>query len=159
MLRAVATLVVLAFVLAAAAGPVQAQVGGPSVPPGLTEPPPEQAGRTDFDDDDGLSMLQLGMIIGGAGLVLGTIAWFIVRDAHRVAPVGSKWGKKAKKGGAGGGGGSRAAGGAGSNGVGAGSVSARSAANAERARERQKAKRAKAKARAARQQRKQNRPR
>jgi hypothetical protein len=38
-------------------------------------------------DDGGLSTLQLVLIFGSAMAVLAGIAWIILRDAHRAAPV------------------------------------------------------------------------
>jgi hypothetical protein len=112
----------------------QAQLG-PNVPTPLTQDPPPPPAPAPKPDDGGISTLQQVLIFGGAGLVLAAIAFFIVRDARRVAPVAERPRRSA----------SGAAGGA------------TGAAKAARERERQqRAKRARAKA--ARQQRKRNRP-
>jgi hypothetical protein len=144
--RIVFVLVILALSLAPA-GPAQAQFGAPNAPSPLTQPPPPPPVNRDTGND-GLSLLQQVLIFGSATLVLALIAFVIVRDARRAAPVG----KRSYKGGA-----------AGSPGPGAknrGGVGAPPATVSEaRSRERQRAKRAKAKAKAVRQQRKHNRPR
>jgi hypothetical protein len=41
----------------------------------------------DADDNGGLSTLQLVLIFGSAMGILAVIAWIILRDAHRAAPV------------------------------------------------------------------------
>lgn len=61
---------------------------GPQVPSPLTQdPPPPSARNDDANDDGGLSTLQLVLIFGSAMAVLALIAWVILRDAHRAAPV------------------------------------------------------------------------
>ena len=144
--RIVLALVVLAFGLAPA-GLAQAQFGAPNAPSPLTQPPPPPPIDNDTGDE-GLSTLQIVLIFGSAALVLALIAFVIVRDAHRAAPVANR----SYKGGAAGspGPGSRNRGG-----VGAPPTTLTEA----RSREREHAKRAKAKAKAVRQQRKKNRPR
>jgi hypothetical protein len=62
---------------------------GPSAPSPLTQdqspPPPPVNGNA--NDDGGLSTLQLVLIFGSAMAILALIAWVILRDAHRAAPV------------------------------------------------------------------------
>lgn len=131
--RLAAAFVILVLGLAPAAV-AQAQIG-PNVPSPLTEPPPPPPAPNAFDDDGGMSTLQKVLIFGAAALVLGVIAFVIVRDARRAAPTDERPR------------GTAAAAGKGTAG----------AAKAARERERQqRAKRAKTKA--ARQQRKRNRP-
>jgi hypothetical protein len=64
---------------------------GPNVPAPLTGEPTTTAPPTvvnqDASDSGGLSTLQLALIFGSAMAVLAGIAWFILRDAHRAAPV------------------------------------------------------------------------
>ena len=128
--RLAAALVILAVGLAPATV-AHAQIG-PNVPAPLTEPPPPPAPPPNNFDDEGITMRQKVLIFGVAALVLGVIAFVIVRDARRVAPTDER---------------PRTATAGGQKGT----------AKAAREREReQKAKRAKAKA--ARQQRKRNRP-
>ncbi|HVF78554.1 MAG TPA: hypothetical protein VNA28_09670 [Solirubrobacteraceae bacterium] len=108
---------------------------GPNVPaPLIEEPPPPPPAPNDFDEG-GISTVQKVLIFGSAALVLAAIAFVIVRDARRAAPVDEH--KRERR--------SDSAQGAGGS------------AKAARERERQqRAKRSKAKA--ARQQRKRNRP-
>ena len=130
----IAVLLAILLLGLAAAPLAQAQIG-PNVPQPLTEEPPPPPAPQKFDEG-GMSTLQKVLIFGSAALVLAAIAFVIVRDARRAAPVDER---------PHGGGSSGASGGAGS------------AAKSARERERQqRAKRAKAKA--ARQQRKRNRP-
>lgn len=131
-------LVGLLLVLSAPAV-ASAQLGPTNVPAPLTTPD-ETADPTPFDEDTGISTLQLVLIFGAAIGVLGVIAWFIVRDAHTAAPVAQR-GRSgdAATSGAGTGGGSKAA---------------------KSAREREREKRRKRnRAKAQRNQRKRNRPR
>jgi hypothetical protein len=60
----------------------------PQAPPQQTAPPEDEEDTGDlFDEDEGISdRQQLLIIIAGGIMVLG-IAWFIVRDARRNAPV------------------------------------------------------------------------
>ncbi len=82
--------IVFAVVLMAVAPPSVASAQlGPEVPSPLTQdssPPPAPV-NNDADDDGGISTLQLVLIFGSAMAVLGGIAWVILRDAHRAAPV------------------------------------------------------------------------
>jgi hypothetical protein len=121
------------------AGVAHAQFGAPTAPQQLTQPPPAPAQDNDVDDG-GLSALQIVLIIGGAVAVLALIAFVIVRDARRAAPVEDHPRRD-----------------------GPGKSSGGPAKNASmseiRARERQQAKRQKAKAKQVRAQRKRNRPR
>ena len=115
-----------------------AQLGPTNVPEGLTQPDDTQD-ATPFEEDTGLSTLQLVLMFGGAIAVVAAIAWFIMRDAHRAAPVAER---------------GRAGAAAAPAGAGSGSPKAKSA----REREREKA-RKRAKAKHVRDQRKRNRPR
>ena len=153
--RIVAALAALALSLPTA-GVAHAQLGGPNAPTPLTEPPPPPPVPQDLDEG-GITGLQQVLIFGGAALVLGVIAFVIVRDARRSAPED----KRPHKGGAAAKGPKKpaTAGGRSAAASSASSASTASAASAARARERQQAKRAKAKAKAAREQRKRNRPR
>jgi hypothetical protein len=61
----------------------------PPAPPQQTEPPEDEEEETQnpFEEDEGLSSTQQFLIgISGAVMVFG-IAWFILRDARRSAPV------------------------------------------------------------------------
>ncbi len=129
-------------VLLALASPsvAAAQIGPTNVPAPLTQPPDDGSDATPFEEDSGLTTLQLVLIFGSAIAMIAFIAWFIMRDAHRAAPATERGHAQPAKSGAGG-----AAG---------GSVKAKSA----REREREKA-RKRNKAKAAREQRKRNRPR
>ncbi len=64
---------------------------GPQAPSPLTQDPtttaPPTVANPDASDDGGLSTLQLVLIFGSAMGVLAVIAWVILRDAHRAAPV------------------------------------------------------------------------
>jgi hypothetical protein len=81
-------IVVVALLLSLAAAPVAAAQFDPNAPSPLTqnEPPPAPVNQ-DASDDGGLSTLQLVLIFGSAMVVLGAIAWIILRDARRAAPV------------------------------------------------------------------------
>lgn len=141
-LALVKRIIVLALVLllGIAAPPMAtAQFGGPTdVPAPLTQPPDDQTDATPFEDDTGLSTVQLVLIFGAAIAMIAFIAWFIMRDAHRAAPAAERGRRDPAKVGAGTG----------------GSPKAKSA----REREREKA-RKRSKAKQVRQQRKRNRPR
>jgi hypothetical protein len=83
-------IVLAALLLSLAAAPVADAQIGPNAPAPLTQnppPPPPAPANTNAADDGGLSTLQLVLIFGSAIVVLGAIAWVIVRDAHRAAPV------------------------------------------------------------------------
>jgi hypothetical protein len=112
-----------------------AQLGPTNVPAPLTQADDTQD-DTPFEEETGLSTLQLVLIFGAAIAVVAFIAWFIMRDAHRAAPA-SERGRTPEPAAAGG--------------AGAPRKSARERER-EQARKRQKAK-------AARNQRKKNRPR
>lgn len=62
---------------------------GPQAPAPLTQdpPPPPPTVNQDATKNGGLSTLQLVLIFGSAMAVLAAIAWIILRDAHRAAPV------------------------------------------------------------------------
>ena len=124
-------------------GPAQAQFGAPNAPDGLTEPPPPPPQDADRFDDGGLSTLQIVLIFGGAALVLALIAFVIVRDARRAAPVDERARRD----------------GSNPSHAKAGGPAHNSSMAEIRARERAQAKRAKSKAKNVRQQRKKNRPR
>jgi hypothetical protein len=82
-------IVLVALLLSLAPCSIAAAQLGPSAPPSLTqdEPPPPAPANSHADDDGGLSTLQLVLIFGSAMAVLAGIAWIILRDAHRAAPV------------------------------------------------------------------------
>lgn len=133
-------IVLAALLLALGAPPAAtAQLGPTNVPPALTTPD-EQEDQTPFDEDTGLSTLQLVLIFGGAITVIGLIAWVIMRDARTAAPDAGRGHAR---------GGSVAA-----------SASGGASAKAKSAREREREKqRKRSKAKAQRNQRKKNRPR
>jgi hypothetical protein len=63
---------------------------GPNVPApltGETTTAPPTVINQNATDSGGLSTLQLALIFGSAMAVLAGIAWVILRDAHRAAPV------------------------------------------------------------------------
>ena len=78
----------ITLLLSLAPAPVAAAQVGPTAPSPLTqnEPPPAPT-NPDASDDGGLSTLQLVLIFGSAMGILAVIAWVILRDAHRAAPV------------------------------------------------------------------------
>jgi hypothetical protein len=82
-------IVLAALVLPLAAAPIAGAQLGPNAPAPLTQnpPPPPAPANSNATDDGGLSTLQLVLIFGSAMLVLAAIAWVILRDAHRAAPV------------------------------------------------------------------------
>jgi len=81
--RVAALIVVLALGLALCA-PAIAQLGPlPPAEPSAPAPPPAPA----TTKDEGLSTFQQLLIFGVAAALIGTIAWVIVRDAKRSAPV------------------------------------------------------------------------
>ena len=135
--------IVLAALLLALCAPVAAtaQLGPTNVPPALTTPE-EQEDATPFDEDTGLSTLQLVLIFGGAITVIGLIAWVIMRDARTAAPEAGRGHAR---------GGSVASS---ASGGGGGSAKAKSAREREREKQRKRNK-----AKAQRNQRKKNRPR
>lgn len=152
--RILVVLAISGLVALAPAGLAQAQLGGPQVPTPLTEPPPPPPTIDDELEDEGLSGLQQAMIFAGAALLLGLIAFAIMRDAKRAAPVDEKpTRKKAPEPSAGNVPRHKAKGA-----PAAAAAASDTSASAVRARERERAKRAKAKAKAARNQRKRNRP-
>lgn len=116
---------------------------GPNAPSPLLQQ--DDSNAAPFDEDEGLSTLQLVLIFGGAAIAVGLVAWVIVRDARRKAAPGRS--------------GSKAGSGSGSRPAATLETSPKSsAAKAAREREREKA-RKRARAKAARNQRKHNRPR
>jgi hypothetical protein len=78
-----------ALLLSLAAAPIAAAQVGPNAPSPLTQPPPPPPPpvNPDAGDSGGLSTLQLVLIFGSAMGILAVIAWIILRDAHRAAPV------------------------------------------------------------------------
>lgn len=80
-------IVLVALLLSLAPCPIAAAQLGPTAPSPLTENEPPPPANTNADDDGGLSTLQLVLIFGSAMAVLAAIAWIILRDAHRAAPV------------------------------------------------------------------------
>ena len=86
--RSLRVLLAVALVSLGCCSVAAAQIG-PSVPSPLTQttaaPPPVV--NPDATKNGGLSTLQLVLIFGSAMAVLGGIAWIILRDAHRAAPV------------------------------------------------------------------------
>jgi hypothetical protein len=85
--RALAVVFVALLLSSGPATIASAQLG-PNAPSPLTRPeppPPPQAPKP--ADDGGLSALQKILIFGSAGAILILIGWFIVRDAHKAAPV------------------------------------------------------------------------
>ncbi len=85
----VALLAVSVLVGLSPAAGAQSNPFGP-LPPTPQEPPPAPAPVTRDDDGDGLAKWQQVLILVAAVAVLGGIAWAIVRDAHRAAPVDAK---------------------------------------------------------------------
>ena len=154
MQRTIVVLAISVLVAFAPAGVAHAQLGGPQVPTPLTEPPPPPPTVDSDLDDEGLSGLQQAMIFAGAALVLALIAYAIMRDARRAAPVDDKPARKSSPAPPGGDAPRHKAKGSPATAAAASDTSA----SAARARERERAKRAKAKAKAARNQRKRNRP-
>jgi hypothetical protein len=80
----------IALLLSLAAVPIAVAQVGPNAPSPLTQsepPPPPPPANTNAADDGGLSTLQLVLIFGSAMGILALIAWVILRDAHRAAPV------------------------------------------------------------------------
>ena len=129
------SIILVALLLALAVPALAPAQFGPNVPAPLTQPDDSQDAR-EFEDDTGLSTLQLVLIFGGAIAVVAFIAWFIMRDAHRAAPAAAR----ARSGDT------------------AAPGTPKTGAKSAREREREKA-RKRNKARAARNQRKRNRPR
>jgi hypothetical protein len=82
-------IVLAVLVMSLAGAPAGDAQLGPNAPAPLTQnpPPPPAPANTSATDDGGLSTLQLVLIFGSAMLVLAAIAWVILRDAHRAAPV------------------------------------------------------------------------
>jgi hypothetical protein len=86
--RCLAT-VLAVLLLSVAPVPIAAAQIGPNAPSPLTQnpPPPPPPANPNAEDSGGLSTLQLVLIFGSAMGILGVIAWVILRDAHRAAPV------------------------------------------------------------------------
>jgi hypothetical protein len=127
------SIILVALLLGFAAPSAIAQFGPPNVPAPLTQP--DDPSTTKFEDDTGLSTVQLVLMFGGAIAIVAFIAWFIMRDARRAAPVGER----------------------GRAGAAAAPGTSKSTSKSAREREREKA-RKRNKAKAARNQRKRNRP-
>lgn len=92
MRRPTATAALVALLLIGLAAPAAAQQGEPFDPDGspLT-PAPEQPAPAPAEPlepgDDGLAGWQLGLLLGATVVLLGGIAFAIVRDARQSAPV------------------------------------------------------------------------
>jgi hypothetical protein len=128
---------VLALLLGLAVPTIaSAQFGPTNVPAPLTAPDTPQDAHP-FEQDTGLSTLQLVLMFGGAIAIVSGIAWFIMRDAHRAAPASQRGGAPASS---------------------AASATGSPKAKSARERERERA-RKRNKAKAARNQRRRNRPR
>ena len=84
-------IVLVAVLLSLVAAPLAVAQVGPNVPAPLRQdqppPPPPPPANSNASDNGGLSTLQLVLIFGSAMAVLAGIAWIILRDAHRAAPV------------------------------------------------------------------------
>lgn len=85
-------IVLVAVLLSLAPCSIAAAQIGPALPPGLTggaqtTTAPPTVVNPDAGDSGGLSTRQLVLIFGSAMAVLAGIAWIILRDAHRAAPV------------------------------------------------------------------------
>jgi hypothetical protein len=83
------SIVVVAVLLALAPCSIAAAQLGPQAPNPLTQnpPPPPPVVNQNATESGGLSTLQLVLIFGSAMGILAVIAWVILRDAHRAAPV------------------------------------------------------------------------
>ena len=83
-------IVLVALLLSLAPASIAAAQIGPQLPAPLTGNTTTAAPTVvnpNATDDGGLSTLQLVLIFGSAMAVLAGIAWVILRDAHRAAPV------------------------------------------------------------------------
>ncbi len=89
MRRVTALLVVLLLGLSLPAL-ASAQLGPTNIPAPLTTPDPSQQPQTPFEQDTGLSTLQIVLIFGAAIGLIAVISWFIVRDAHSAAPANER---------------------------------------------------------------------
>jgi hypothetical protein len=67
-----------------------AQFGPTNIPTPLTQTEPSDNPAPSGDEDNGLSTWQYVLMFGGAIAVLAVIAWFIMRDARRAAPVAGR---------------------------------------------------------------------
>lgn len=81
----------LLLTVLAAAAPAGAQSGNPlgPLPPPVPETPTVVV-APDNDGEDGLESWQELLIFGGGAILLGGIAWAIISDARRRAPVRSE---------------------------------------------------------------------
>ena len=59
----------------------------PQAPPQQTAPPEDENADNPFEEDEGLSDRQQLLIVLAGGIFVVGIAWFILRDARRTAPV------------------------------------------------------------------------
>jgi hypothetical protein len=84
--RALAVVVVTLFLSFLPATIATAQLG-PNAPAPLTQDPPPPPEPPKPADEGGLSTSQKVLIFGSAAAILVLIGWFIVRDAHKAAPV------------------------------------------------------------------------
>ncbi|HTN24889.1 MAG TPA: hypothetical protein VL120_12930 [Solirubrobacteraceae bacterium] len=88
-MRRLAIVLATLFLSLAPVSIATAQIG-PQVPAPLTGETTTAAPKIvnpNATDNGGLSTLQLVLIFGSAMAVLAGIAWIILRDAHRAAPV------------------------------------------------------------------------
>jgi hypothetical protein len=88
----IARLLVLTTVLLIAGAPAAVAQDNPfgpipPAPPEQTAPPEDSVPDSPNPDDDGLSSRQQLLILLAAIIMIGGIAWFILRDARRSAPV------------------------------------------------------------------------
>jgi len=83
----VLVVVVVAVLLSFGPATVATAQLGPNVPSPLTQPDPPPPPEAPKPDDGGLSSFQRILIFGSAAAILVLIGWFIVRDAHKAAPV------------------------------------------------------------------------
>lgn len=83
------SIVLVALLLSLAPCSIAVAQLGPQAPSPLTQepPPPPPTVNQNATKSGGLSTLQLVLIFGSAMAVLAAIAWIILRDAHRAAPV------------------------------------------------------------------------
>jgi uncharacterized protein HemX len=82
--RRFATLIVALALGLALCAPAAAQVG--PLPP-ADPPPPTPPSAPTSTEDEGLSTFEELLIFGAAAVLIAGIAWVIVRDAKRSAPV------------------------------------------------------------------------
>ena len=83
------TIICLLALLAPAGALAQDNPFGPipQAPPQQTAPPEDEETRDPFAQDEGLSSRQQLLIVLAGGIFVLGIAWFILRDARRAAPI------------------------------------------------------------------------